>query len=165
MGHDMGTLTMSQTMIEQAQRLAVQPDPVARFMRLAGRTFGIMFLVAGFAWLGEEIRFGWGAQSSSGTIVEVRSRQSAEGPEFYPVVEFEAPGGHIIGFEGVPTSPAPVAGTPVDVLYDPAQPRNARINSFVQRWLLGAMFASIGVAIWVAVSAPRNQRTRRSTTA
>jgi hypothetical protein len=152
-------------MTEQAEGLAAQPDLVARFLRVVARIFGIVFLVAGLAWLGREIRFGWAAQSASGTIVEVRARQSAEGPEFYPVVEFEAPDGRVIRFEGLSTSPPPVAGTPVKVLCDPAQPGNARINSFVQRWLLGAVFASMGVVFLASVSARRTQSTRKNTTA
>lgn len=39
-------------------------------------------------WLGHEIRFGRAAQPASGTIVEVPSRDSAEGREFYPMVGF-----------------------------------------------------------------------------
>jgi hypothetical protein len=69
------------------------------------------------------------------------------------VVEFAATDGRIIRFEGVSTSPPPVAGTPVKVLYDPAQPTDARIHSIVQRWLLGAVFASMGVVFLAAVSA------------
>jgi hypothetical protein len=151
---------MNSIMPEQAEGLAAQRDPVARFMRVVGRLFGMVFLVAGLAWLGEEIRFGWAAQSASGTIVEVRARESAEGLEFYPVVEFAAPDGRVIRFEGVSTSPPPVAGTPVKMLYDPAQPNRARINSVVQRWVLGPVFASIGVAFLAAVSAGRAKRTR-----
>jgi hypothetical protein len=152
-------------MADQTEGLAAQPDPVARLMHVVARIFGIVFLVAGLAWLGQEIRFGWAAQSASGTIVEVRARESAEGPEFYPVVEFAAPDGRVIRFEGVSTSPPPVAGTPVNVLYDPAQPKNARINSFVQRWLLGAVFALIGAVFLAALSVKRSQSTESTTTA
>jgi hypothetical protein len=151
-------------MTEQTEGLGGQLDPVAPFYRVAARIFGIMFLVAGLVWLGRELRFGWIAQSASGMIVEVRARESAEGPEFYPVVEFAANGGRIIRFDRVSTSPPPVAGTPVKVLYDPARPSNARIDSFVQRWLFGVMFASMGIVFLAAVSVKRSQRTGSATT-
>jgi hypothetical protein len=91
-------------MTEQAGGLTAQPDSLARSMHVVGWTFGIVFLLAGLAWLGQETRIGWAAQLASGTIVEVRARESAEGPEFYPVVGFAAPDGRVIRFEGVSTS-------------------------------------------------------------
>jgi hypothetical protein len=152
-------------MTEQVEGLAAEPDPVARFMRVVAGIFGTVLLVAGLIWLGQEIRFGWAAQSASGTIVEARARESAEGLEFYPVVEFAAHDGRVIRFDGLSTSPPPVAGTPVKVLYDPAQPNNARINSLVQRWLLGAVFASMGGIFLAAASVRRSQSTGSVTTA
>lgn len=134
-------------------------------MRVVARVFGLVFLVAGLAWLGHEIWFGWAAQSASGTIVEVRTRESAEGPEFYPVVEFATPDGRVIRFDGVSTSPPPIEGSPVKVLYDPSRPNKARINSFVQRWLLGAVLAAMGILLLVAVSVRRSQSTESATSA
>lgn len=81
------------------------------------------------------------------------------------MVEFAAPDGSVIRFDGVSTSPPPVAGTPVKVLYNPAQPNRARIDSFVQRWLLGAVFASIGIVFLAAGSLRRSHSARQNATA
>lgn len=118
-----------------------------RLTRLMVQFGGALFLVVGLAWFGREIRFGWNAQSASGTIVEVRSKLSTDGLEFYPVVEFATSDERVVQFEGLAVSPPPVVGTPVEVLYPPPHPEGARINSFVQRWLLGAVFVPAGILL------------------
>lgn len=65
-----------------------------------------------------------------------------------------------VRFDGLSTSPPPVAGTRVQVLYRPGRPEEARINSLVQRWLPGVVFLPVGIVILTAVAA-RQKRSRR----
>jgi hypothetical protein len=152
-------------MTNPRHRFHLEDSGIERLCRVFAKACGVMFLVFGLGWLGREIRFGWKAQPASGTIVEVKSRMSADGPEFYPVVEFTTATGRGVRFEGLSTSPPPVAGTPVEVLYDPDRPERARINSLVQRWLLGALFTPIGGVILVVASIGRRKSTGSPTAA
>jgi len=85
----------------------------------------------------------------------------------YPIVQFTTPDGQRWEFEESwgSSTPAYKLEQKVDVRYDPANPRNAFIDSFVSLWLLpgifwlvGGVFALIG---WIGViSMSLHQRMR-----
>jgi hypothetical protein len=127
-------------------------DPFGRLLRIAARNLGALFLLFGLGLLIREIRFGQSAHAVAGTIMEVRVRQNADGPTYHPVVEFRTLDGRVAQFEGLSVSPAPEVGTPVSVLYNRSKPEQARINSFVQRWLFPTVFIPIGFSMVVGAS-------------
>ena len=96
-----------------------------------------------------EYQVGVNAIETTGMITDVRVTDGADGPVYHPVVQFKTRTEEIIGFEGMPTSPPAVKGTSVPVLYDSQKPMEARINTFVQRWLFPTIFTPIGVGLLV----------------
>jgi hypothetical protein len=122
-------------------------DLFTRSLRIILKLFGVLFLLVGLALFGREIRFGQSALSAPGTIIDVRVTENADGPNYVPVVEFSPQDGRVVHFQGTSTSPAPVKGTPVKVLYDIEKPEQARIDSFVQRWLFPTIFTPVGLVL------------------
>lgn len=128
---------------------------------------GPIFAVIGFALLGAATwmflrtrAFIEQAMTTVGVVVELveETRSGRDGNEtyFYPVVRFQPASGDEIQFRSnVGSNPAGYRqGEQVPVLYDPAQPAEARIRSFFQLWLLplvlgfiGAVFAIVGTGL------------------
>lgn len=135
-------------------------DPFGLMFRMLLKIFGAVFLLVGCTLLGREIRFGQAAQFAEGTIIDVRVTENADGPNYSPVVEFSSQDGRIVHFQGMSTSPKPVQGTRVTVLFDKSKPEEARIDSFVQRWLFPTLFTPVGLvllgigAFWKVPSKP-----------
>jgi len=125
--------------------------------------FSGIFLIAGLAMLSgaghyalvtrHDIAVG---TTADGTVMDLFVGSDSDGDNvYYPRVRFVTPSGDVIEFTSLNGSnrPAFEVGEAVSVLYDPASPGNARINSFFQLWLLpmvlggmGSVFAAIGGA-------------------
>jgi len=86
-------------------------------------------------------------KSAQGTVVDVATRSVTPGnPYSFPVIEFTTPTGQTIRFEadlGFYPSP-PKRGQQVLVLYDPAAPQQAKLNSAVARWFVPGAWAGFG---------------------
>ena len=137
----------------------------AQFPRLIVAIFlgvaGIMLAIAAFSAF-HALRTQSREQSAPGQVVDLvvrRTRDSStlEITEYtYPVVEFAAPGQPLqtVQLSEGSWPPAYAVGDQVTVLYDPQQPRNARIKSFASTlllWLLPAITTFVG-AVFVAVT-------------
>lgn len=95
------------------------------------------------------------AASAPGVVISLEREQDGDGDTtYYPRVQFEAKG-RSYQFRGQVGSGYGTfkVGEQVDVLYDPADPHRARINSFVQLWffplflgVVGAVFTAIGAS-------------------
>lgn len=112
--------------------------------------FGLLFGAIGLSLGVAELRFEKRAAWSGGEVVELVNDGA-----FYPVVRFVTPRGQTLLFRsGAGSSPpAYEVGARVRVMYDPARPEAAKIDSFGERWFLtllsagfGALFLLIGVA-------------------
>jgi hypothetical protein len=126
-----------------------------------------LFLVAGLGMLGgagylvadtrHDIAVG---ASAEGVVIDlILSRDSDGDDTYYPRVRFATPTGESVEFTGsVGSTPAAFdVGEAVAVLYDPADPQDARIDSFFQLWFgplilgfLGFVFTAIGGGAVVA---------------
>ena len=122
-------------------------DPFSRLLKLAVFGLGTIFFFVGVGLAVREYSFGRQAVPAVGSIVDLRISDSGEGPNHYPIVEFKTDQGEAIRFEGLSTSPPPKKGTIVPVLYSPADPKNARINTFVDRWLFLSLFTPLGLVM------------------
>lgn len=99
-------------------------------------------------------------EKAAGQVVDLTTRKDKTGNEFsYPIVEFYLPDQTRQRVQLAEGSwpPAYQKGDPVTVLYDPEQPRNARIDSVsstILMWILPAITGVIGAAFlgatWVA---------------
>lgn len=93
--------------------------------------------------------------STTGTVVELIYEEDSEGDEtYYPVIEFSTQSGESLRHKSRGGSyPAPYdIGEGVEILYNPANPHEAQINSFTELWLfsyillgIGALFVLFGV--------------------
>ena len=92
----------------------------------------------------------------------VESRSNDGSGTWHPVVSFDVRGESFTFQSKFGSRPAPYdIGDAVDVLYDPDDPRNARIDSFRGLWLgaviagaLGLFFTLIAWVIWVGRNSP-----------
>ena len=122
-------------------------DPFSRLLNFGVCGLGTLFFFAGVGMAVRECSFGRQAVLATGIIVDIRIQDSGDGPNHYPVVEFKTNQGETIRFEGQSTSPPPVKGAIVPVLYDSSDPKNARINTFVDRWLFPMLFTPLGLVM------------------
>lgn len=84
------------------------------------------------------------AQKTTGTVVDFERRSSKGGHSDYPVIEFTTATGEIRRFT---TSGAGdfAKGETVEVLYQPADPANAKVNVFVEMWLGSLALGGFGL--------------------
>jgi hypothetical protein len=99
-------------------------------------------------------------QSAPGQVVDMVMRTSRDSSTqqvneyYYPVVEFAVPGRALqrVQLSEGSWPPAYETGDRVTVLYDPQQPRNARIKSFSSTlllWLLPGITGTVGAAFLI----------------
>ena len=86
-----------------------------------------------------------GGESTTGNVVQLEESNSSEGGccVYSPVIEFTARG-QTYSFESDNASdpPAYSVGEEVPILYDPASPETAQINSFFERWVFPIIIIS-----------------------
>jgi Protein of unknown function (DUF3592) len=122
---------------------------------------GVGLLVLGVHLHQKTARFLRVAVAGRGVVVDMAASASHDGTTWAPVVQFEDRG-HSYRFKDSVGSNPPSwrRGDPVDVLYDPSNPADARIDR--GRWnklvpdavaLFGALLASLG--IWMIFRRPR----------
>jgi hypothetical protein len=125
---------------------------------------GIVFFLAGvgmltgsfFAWR-SFADFSAHAKSVDGVVVDLAYLQSSKGRGTYaPVAEFTAADGSKVHVTGSVSSSSPAysRGDHLRILYDPANPEHARIDSFSETWFgpvllagMGTVFALVGGGI------------------
>jgi hypothetical protein len=120
---------------------------------------GVTTLVAGACVWRSQARFAAAAVHADGVVVDNVYRRTSKGGSYRPAVEFTTPSGRamrIVGEVGS-ASPSYARGAHVRLLYDPAHPEQARIDSFTERWLaqlvlllVGVVFTPVGLALVVA---------------
>jgi Protein of unknown function (DUF3592) len=131
--------------------------------------FTAIFLLVGLGMLGGAIysfvttwQFIGAAATADGAVIALEERwNSADGGStYYPRVAFETEDRRRYEFTGdTGSQPAAfVVGERVRVLFDPARPEAARIDSFFQLWLLplilgglGTVFSGLGLAATLSV--------------
>ncbi len=124
-----------------------------RFISVLFFIIGLGLLAAAFAFWRSFANFQARATRTEGTVTELSYHHSSKGGSYYPEVEFKTPDGRIVHFSGsTGSNPSSYSrGEHVQVLYDPASPEQAKIDSFSEKWLgplllggLGLGFALIG---------------------
>lgn len=124
-------------------------DP-ERLLSWAWRLFaavGVVVLVVGAVVFVRTAQFVAGAERGTGTVIELsRGTNSEGGVTYYPVVRFTTSEGEAIEFVSSTGSSPPFAvpGDRVDVLYDPDDPYNAKLDGFLDLWLLPGGFVVMG---------------------
>jgi hypothetical protein len=118
--------------------------------------FTAIFLVIGLGLIGGGIysflstrAFLRQAVPAEGAVIDLTAAWDSEDGSYtyYPRVRFRTPDGRAVEFTSDVGSSPPAfeVGEPVRVLFDPANPARARIDSFVQLWLLPLILGGIGL--------------------
>ncbi|MFZ1983391.1 MAG: DUF3592 domain-containing protein [Desulfatitalea sp.] len=122
---------------------------------------GIGLLIGAILYIRRTKAFLARAKETTGEVValeEVPPTASGESSTYRPIVSFQISDTRRIKFKTLAHSNPPQykIGTPVRVLYIPANPHDARIYSFTSLWLLavilsflGAVFTFLGVCIFL----------------
>jgi hypothetical protein len=109
---------------------------------------------------------------TDGTVVDNSYATTQDGTAisgaYYPVVEFTTASGERVRFtDGIGSLPPDYAvAARVRVLYDPADPRQARLVSWKRLWFVPSLFAVIGLLpsvvfqLWRALAALNERRAR-----
>jgi hypothetical protein len=128
---------------------------------------GIAFLLASAYFYNATREFLHTATTTEGTVVALRERVSTDENKkkvsYAPVVTFVTGTGKKFEFLSTAGSnpPAYTVGQKVEVLYLPADPRNARIHDFISLWgielILGLAGAVILLTGWTAPISPRKK--------
>ncbi|MCC7118282.1 MAG: DUF3592 domain-containing protein [Anaerolineales bacterium] len=117
---------------------------------------GLLFVIGAFLFIRTRIFLGK-AQETKGTVTQMVYRRSSKGGGGYsPVYEFRTIDGQTItGRDNLSTNPPMFqVGQTIDVLYDPANPNNARIKKWMSLYFtsvllcgMGATFGCTGLAL------------------
>lgn len=142
-----------------------------RFIRALFNPFssliGIILIVVGCPFFGIGAYEAWQARQEAQTFVAVTGtvvdnsyqttiQDGMESGAYYPVVEFSPMDGVPVRFtDGAGSLPPDYeVGAPVPVLYDPADPHTARLNSWKRVWFVPTLLMSIGalpfLVFWVS---------------
>jgi hypothetical protein len=139
---------------------ARSPTSERRTQRWPGAVVGIFLLVglgmlggAGYLFVDTRQDVARGAHAD-GIVIDLIAERDSDGDDvYYPRVRFLTPASEPMEFTGsVGSSPAAFdVGEAVAVLYNPTDPRDARIDSFFQLWFgplvmgfLGLVFTAVG---------------------
>ncbi|MEM1051004.1 MAG: DUF3592 domain-containing protein [Pseudomonadota bacterium] len=121
-----------------------------RFMVWIGALFagiGALFLaISAAGYLADQSHIAT-AKEAQGTVINLTQSRGSNGPTFAPVVEWRDAKGrrHVLYSNTGSNPPAFARGEKVRVLYDPADPNKAKVDSFGQRFTLILIFAGLGL--------------------
>ncbi|MGH3116925.1 MAG: DUF3592 domain-containing protein [Gaiellales bacterium] len=139
----------------------MSPDLLLRWAPGLFLVLGVVFLVVAAVTLVLTLRFVAGAERATGTVIDLSRETDSEGEVvFYPVVSFTTAEGRTLEFRSSSGSSfPPQPGDRVEVLYDPDDPKDARLSGFFDLWGLPIVFGFIGaVASFVSVVFLRRTR-------
>jgi len=108
---------------------------------------GAAMLFGAFASYNSTSSFIERATETKGTVIDLVASRSSDSTSYYPVVVFEDASGRQIKFQSGSGSNPPSfnRGERVSVLYEPAAPESARINSFFSLWGVAVIVGGMGL--------------------
>jgi hypothetical protein len=128
-------------------------------VKYAFSALGLAMLAGALLWYQSVKSFVSAASVAQGTVAElVRSQSGSDSPTYRPVVRFIAANGQAVEFTSSAGSnpPSHSRGEKIEVLYQPSDPQNAKINGFFPLWGgslivggLGTVFFLVGAGIWL----------------
>ncbi|HXY24963.1 MAG TPA: DUF3592 domain-containing protein [Candidatus Acidoferrum sp.] len=137
-----------------------------KLFRAVFLAIGILLLCFGISTTASRVSFKRTAATTTGRVIRLQPGSSRHGTVYYPVVQFVTPDEQKITVKGSNGS-RPAAfhvDDPVEVLYDPDDPHQAYINTFMEFWGspiilfgLGAVFAAIPSGMFLSQVRRRNR--------
>ncbi|MBC8144587.1 MAG: DUF3592 domain-containing protein [bacterium] len=126
-----------------------------KVLKILGFVFGgigLAMLVAAFAIYANTQSFADSATRADGVVIGLAQSQShsSKSSSYFPVIQYQTSSGETTTFQSNSGSSPPAfeVGERVTVLYDPAQPADASIDSFWQLYALPAIFGIIGLVFF-----------------
>jgi len=107
---------------------------------------GALFALVGFAMIFNDLAFASSAERTTGTVIRNIRSSDSDGVNYKPVVEFLDQAGTRREFASSMSTSwiAYSEGEAVDILYDPASPDRASIDSAMDRFAFPGVFAAMG---------------------
>ena len=111
---------------------------------------GLVFLPIGIGFWVNNTSFERDAEKATGTVIDHTMKVSYDrdgdrSESYAPDVRFRAADGKDYEFtDSISSSKKKEIGSQVDVLYKPADPSDARIDSVARRWLFPGIFGGVG---------------------
>ncbi len=114
-------------------------------------TIGALMLAGAFYFYQDRQTFLKKAEIVQGTVVELISKRSDNSTTYAPLVSFTTKAGNKIEFTSAVSSnpPSYSEGESVEVLYDPADPKDASINGFASLWIGPLVFGILGTVFFL----------------
>jgi len=135
-----------------------------------------IFFLAGLAILGKAVSVVIdrrheiaAATRADGVVIDLIASHDSESETYHPRVRFVTANGEVVEFTGSVGSDPPGfdIGERVAVLYDPANPNDARIDAFFQLWfaplmlgILGTLFTAAGGGLTIGLLRAGNKLSR-----
>jgi len=118
-----------------------------RFLSVLFFVIGLGLLAGAFAIWRSNANFAAHASRADGTVTDLSYHRSSKGGSYYPIVQFTTPDGRVVHISGSSGSnPASYSrGDHVTVLYNPASPEQARIDSFGEQMFAPLLLAGMGL--------------------
>ena len=115
---------------------------------IIGLVLGLPLFIFGMKEIIQANRFVSGAEQTDGIVIEMNEKPT----KYYPRVRFQTRTGETIEFSSGNGSNPPLyeVNDPVTVLYHPANPRVAVIDSFIEIWLGPFIYAGLGLLLLIA---------------
>jgi hypothetical protein len=117
-----------------------------------------LFVGLGVSLLIYQVRFSRNSSAAEGVVIELILKSTRGGWVYRPMVQFlpvEAPLEKVIFESSVGSRPARFrVGDRVSILYNPANPLQAQINSLMDRWLFPGFLIIAGIGSFLLLRIP-----------
>src|SRR5688572_25781995 len=147
------------TLAEKLEEQDEGPSPAPNIEGInPGRVVGIIFTIAGFLLLSlafifgfRDYRFATTAIPVTGKVVRIEKRQSSGETQMYaPVVTYVFAGTTREYLTDISSSsPGFAVGDNVELLVNPGDPTEVRLNSFLDRWFVVTLLGGLGLVFSV----------------
>lgn len=154
-------------MLEDGRTTQNRFDPLHRLITLILLVTGCPFIAIGLYEAIQTRQEISTYQTTAGTIVDNTYQSTSEnGGAYYPIIEFKPLDGPTTRFtDGIGSLPPDYeVGETIEILYNPQDVRQARINSWKRLWFAPTLLIAIGLLpitfflAWVLVSKTSTQR-------
>lgn len=111
---------------------------------------GLFMIALGAFFYFRTKKFSEKAQEAKGTVTELAYDSDSEGSGYYTIFQFTTISGQVIEKSGNIRSspPAHTVGEVIDVLYDPANPNDARIKKTSSLYFVPMLLGGMGIVFF-----------------
>ncbi len=108
---------------------------------------GIAFSILGVKALVNSRHFLANATAATGTVTDIHRVIQDNEPSYYPIVEFVTLRERVVRFEADESNADLQVGDSIKILYDPANPQEARVDTWFSRWGGAIVMLCVGLGL------------------